>query len=111
MTWRRLASALGATLKRGILGRSTHEYMKRYARSDSVPVVNKTDAGERPPPLVFEPVFGWTQRQLDDYLARNPGYRLNYEAALQKTQNGKEMTNGTQQSGSHSQGPVQKATS
>jgi hypothetical protein len=31
-----------------------------------------------------EPVHGWTKRQLDDYLARNPGYRATYEIALEK---------------------------
>jgi hypothetical protein len=32
----------------------------------------------------WEPVHGWTKRQLDDYLARNPGYRPTYEAELGK---------------------------
>jgi hypothetical protein len=30
----------------------------------------------------YEPVHGWTKRQLDDYLACNPGYRPAYEAKL-----------------------------
>jgi hypothetical protein len=36
----------------------------------------------RPPETAYEPVHGWTKRQLDGYLARNPGYRPTYEAAL-----------------------------
>jgi hypothetical protein len=32
----------------------------------------------------YEPVHGWTKRQLDGYLARNPGYRPTYEAELAK---------------------------
>ena len=31
-----------------------------------------------------EPVHGWTKRQLDGYLARNPGYRPTYEAELRR---------------------------
>jgi len=31
-----------------------------------------------------EPVHGWTKRQLDDYLLRNPGYRPAYGAALEQ---------------------------
>jgi hypothetical protein len=34
----------------------------------------------------FEPVHGWSRRQFDGYLARNPGYRSTYEAELQKHQ-------------------------
>jgi len=37
-----------------------------------------------PPEPEFEPVHGWTRRQFDDYLARNPGYRSTYEAELRK---------------------------
>jgi hypothetical protein len=45
----------------------------------------RTGAGvRRPPETVYEPVHGWTQRQLDGYLARNPGYRPTYEAELAK---------------------------
>jgi hypothetical protein len=35
-----------------------------------------------PPEPDCEPVHGWTKRQCDDYLARNPGYRSTYEAEL-----------------------------
>jgi hypothetical protein len=35
-----------------------------------------------PPEPDYEPVHGWTKRQSDDYLARNPGYRSTYEAEL-----------------------------
>jgi len=31
---------------------------------------------------VYEPVYGWTERQLDGYLARNPGFRSDYESAV-----------------------------
>jgi hypothetical protein len=40
--------------------------------------------GRRPPESAYEPVHGWTGRQLDDYLARNPAYRAPYEAELAK---------------------------
>ena len=39
---------------------------------------------DAPPKPVFEPVHGWTTRERDAYLARNPGYRASYEADLQK---------------------------
>ncbi|HVS35775.1 MAG TPA: hypothetical protein VMS17_09345 [Gemmataceae bacterium] len=35
---------------------------------------------------VYEPIHGWTKPQLDDYLARNPGYRSAYEVKLQGRQ-------------------------
>jgi hypothetical protein len=44
------------------------------------------DKGRRPSEPEFEPVHGWTKRQLDAYLARNPAYRPTYEAELQKHQ-------------------------
>jgi len=31
-----------------------------------------------------EPVHGWSERQREDYLLHNPGYRSTYEAALQE---------------------------
>ncbi len=37
-----------------------------------------------PAGAVFEPVHGWTRRQSDAYLARNPGYHLAYDAELRK---------------------------
>jgi hypothetical protein len=40
--------------------------------------------GGLPPGPEFEPVHGWTRRQFEDYLARNPGYRSTYEAELRK---------------------------
>jgi hypothetical protein len=43
------------------------------------------DTSRRPPGREFgEPVHGWTKRQLDDYLARNPGYGPTYEGELRK---------------------------
>ena len=32
--WRRLWSTIGAALKRGLLGKSSHEYMKQFTGSD-----------------------------------------------------------------------------
>jgi hypothetical protein len=32
----------------------------------------------------YEPVHGWTRRQLGDYLARNPGYRPAFVVELQR---------------------------
>jgi len=93
---RRILTALGGALKRGILGRSTHDYMKQFAGSDEYwdrviaaqlgwPQKSVRDTARHPPEPEFEPVHGWTKRQLDDYLARNPGYRSTYEAALQES--------------------------
>jgi hypothetical protein len=45
----------------------------------------RTGTGVRcSPGSAYEPVYGWTKRQLEDYLARNPGYRPTYEAELRK---------------------------
>jgi hypothetical protein len=114
---RRIFTALGRALKRGILGRSIHDYMKQFTGSDkywdrviaaqlgwpqkqppkpdpdrfrcSGDAVVHARASVRgnapcPPESDYEPVHGWTKRQFDDYLARNPGYRSTYEADLQK---------------------------
>jgi uncharacterized membrane protein YeaQ/YmgE (transglycosylase-associated protein family) len=56
---RRLWATLGGVLQRRIPGKPSHDYMKEY-----------------------EPVHGWTRRQLVWYLTRNPGYRSTYEAAV-----------------------------
>jgi hypothetical protein len=113
----RMMMALGSALKRAILGRSTHAYMKQFSGSDEYwdrviaaqlgwpqkqppkpdpdRVRNSGDAvvpvspsvrgnGPSPPESDYEPVHGWTKRQFDDYLTRNPGYRSSYEAELQK---------------------------
>jgi hypothetical protein len=61
---RRLSRAFAA-LCRGITGSS----------SGTAPAVREPE---------FEPVHGWTRRQLDDYLWRNPDYRPAYEAMLRK---------------------------
>jgi len=42
------------------------------------------DTPRHDPESDFEPVHGWTIRQRDDYLARNPDYRPTYEAELNK---------------------------
>jgi hypothetical protein len=48
----------------------------------------RAGAGVRgPPEAAYEPVHGWTRRQLDAYLARNPGYRPTYEAESEKRLN------------------------
>lgn len=89
--------ALARALKRGILGKSSHDYMKQFTGGDehwnnlsAAPLkieqangragegTRIADAPE------YEPVHAWTKRQLEDYLARNPGYRSTYEAELQK---------------------------
>jgi hypothetical protein len=61
---RRLLTALGGALKRA--GPSVR------------------DTARPPPETEYEPVHGWTRRQRDAYLARNPGYRATYEAELAK---------------------------
>jgi len=90
---RRTLTALGRALKRGILGKSSQAYMKQFTGGDedgdgarAAPPGGQQegvrDIIRRPPEPKYEPVHGWTQRQLDDYLARNPGYRSTYEAKL-----------------------------
>jgi hypothetical protein len=114
---RRIFTVLGGALKRGILGRSTHDYMKQFTGSDeywdrviaaqlgwpqkqrpepdpdrfrssgdAVMYARPSVRGNAPcpPESDCEPVHGWTKRQFDDYLARNPGYRSTYEAEVQK---------------------------
>jgi hypothetical protein len=92
---RRLCTVFGASLKRGVLGQSAHDYGKHFTGSDEYwdsviaaqlgwPQKSIGDIARRPPEPEGEPVHGWTKRQLDDYLARNPGYRSTYEAELQK---------------------------
>lgn len=111
----RMLIVLGRALKRGILGRSTHEYMKQFTGRDEYwdrviaaqlgwpqkqppkpgPDGFRSPSGTGvharpsvrgnapcPPEPDCEPVHGWTNRQCDDYLAHNPGYRSTYEAEL-----------------------------
>jgi hypothetical protein len=97
----RMLTALGHALKRGILGKSSNDYMKQFTGSDQywdevvaaqngwlqkqVPLADpQAFNGRHPPQPESEPVHGWTKRQLEDYLARNPGYTPTYEAKLQK---------------------------
>jgi hypothetical protein len=94
---RRILGALGGALKRGLLGKSAHGYMKQFADTGeprgrgSVPADGDLEqpprqpgTARRSPELEFEPVHGWTRRQCDGYLGRNPGYRSAYEAALRQ---------------------------
>lgn len=69
----RLWTALGSALQRGILGNSARSRVRHSAHGFPEPE--------------FEPVHGWTKRQLIDYLAHNPGYESTYEAALQEHRN------------------------
>jgi hypothetical protein len=112
---RRILTALGRLLERGILGKASPDYMKQFSGSDewwdnvlaaqrgrhrqqpvppdpdrspcssdtptrATPSVRDPDLNPSAPE--YEPVHGWTKRQLDGYLARNPGYRPIYEARL-----------------------------
>src|SRR5437870_1329854 len=89
----RMLTALGRALKRGILGKSSNEYMKQFTGSDQYwdevvaaqkdrrqnqppqPDPEAFDSPGQPAQLEFEPMHAWTKRQLEDYLARNPGSR------------------------------------
>jgi len=102
---RRLLEALAGALHRGFQGKSSRDYMKQFNGGDEYwsrattahlgwpqnqplkPDPNLPNVGGAaglPPEPEFEPVHGWTRRQFDDYLARNPGYRSTYEAELRK---------------------------
>jgi hypothetical protein len=105
---RRIFTALGRALKRGLLGRSTHDYMSHFTGSDDYwdraiaaqvgwapieplkPVPDRSrdaiNGKMRPGPggghftrassdSEYEPVHGWTRRQLRDYLVHNPGHK------------------------------------
>lgn len=93
----RLLATLGRALRRGFLGRKSHDSTKQWsdncAYRDRVIAARLAGAPEQLHPSVgdtacnpvepeFEPVHGWTRRQLVDYLRRNPGYRPAYEAEL-----------------------------
>ena len=113
----RMLIALGGALKRGILGKSSHDYMKQFtggeeywdrviaaqldwpqkqpakpdpdrfrSSGDVVAHARPSVRGNAtcPPEPDYEPVHGWTKRQCNDYLARNPGYRSTYEAELRE---------------------------
>jgi hypothetical protein len=99
----RLLETLGGALHRGFSGKSGRAYMKQFNGSDEYwsrataaqlgwpqnqpPKPDKPagpNVGGLPPEPEFEPVHGWTRRQFDDYLARNPDYESTYEAELRK---------------------------
>jgi hypothetical protein len=58
------------------------EYWQAFQRSWL-----RNQPSEPGPEPEYEPVHGWTTRQLADYLARNPGYRSTY-ANLRNGSNG-----------------------
>ena len=92
--YRRCRSAI----ERWLLGRSGPAYLKQFTGGgedrDRVPAgqqhgpapaadASHTPAGV-PAPIEYEPVHGWTRRQRDEYLDRNPEYRPAYEAELKR---------------------------
>jgi len=96
---RRFLTAFGGILNRALLGKSSHASLSRFTGSPEYwdrgiaaqlgwpqkqPPRSDPDTVLGPTKLEYELVHGWTPRQLDDYLARNPGYRSAYEAELQK---------------------------
>jgi hypothetical protein len=91
---RGLLRKLAGVLKRALLGKSGHDYMQQFTGGGAhtgwprdaglCPGAGAPDPTPGPPGSEEEPVHGWTRRQLADYLARNPGYRATYQAALQK---------------------------
>lgn len=95
-------SALGWALKRGILGKSSHDYIKQFARDDEYDCKAAANQqglpnnGIRSPEPEYEPVHGWSQRQCDEYLTRNPDYRSAYNAELPKHKEGPREGNRTQ---------------
>jgi hypothetical protein len=84
----RWGATLVGAIKRMILGKSSQAYMKQFGRSSAgaigVAAALPGTPRERPRKPEFEPVHGWTRPQCADFLARNPGYRSTYEAALQE---------------------------
>lgn len=66
--------------------------MKQFTGSDEYwdnAIAAQRDWAEKQPPKPdpggeYQPVHGWSKRQLDDYLTRNPTYVPMYEAELQK---------------------------
>jgi hypothetical protein len=95
---RRMLTALCGALERGILGKSSHEYMKQFTGSDEYwarAIAAQRGWPQKQPPKPdlepeYEPVHGWTKLQLAEYLARNPAYRSTYDAELQKHPNQKD---------------------
>jgi hypothetical protein len=111
--WRRVLAALGRGLRRAILGKSSCEYVKRFTGSDeygdramAARLGWPQHQGARGPargPLEpqYEPVYGWTRRQRDDYLARNPGRRSAYEAELDERRRGASPMDARRRSPAH----------
>ncbi len=96
---RRLLATLGRAFRRGILGRASHDDTKQFTENcaywDRVIAAQFAGAPEQLTPRIrgtaggspepeFEPIHGWTRRQLEDYLRRNPDYRDTYEAEFQR---------------------------
>jgi hypothetical protein len=93
----RLSVAIGRALVRAILGKSSHEHMKQFTGDDewwatAIAAGREWHRQQAPTPVAeaagnspaseYEPVHGWTRRQLEWFLTRNPGYRPTYNAAL-----------------------------
>jgi len=95
----RMFTGIGSALARAILGKSSHEHMKQFTAGDEwwdrviaadrewhrqQPSTPVPDAVGNSPVSEYEPVHGWTRRQLEWFLTRNPAYRPTYEAALRR---------------------------
>lgn len=59
-----------------------HELDPRPDNQDTSPTARESIRNSSQ--LDYEPVHGWTKRQRDDYLERNPAYVATYNAELQK---------------------------
>jgi hypothetical protein len=105
----RTFAAIGRGLARAILGKSSHEHMKQFTGGDEwwdkVIAADRDWHLQQHSALVpdatgntlasdYEPVHGWTRRQLAWFLTRNPGYRPIYEAALRRCSGAATEANG-----------------
>lgn len=105
-------TVLGGAIKRVALGKSSGSYMKQFTGGDEfwdalvagsprthpeegphVPVAETCGDRDRsgcadraacPGAADCEPVHGWTRRQFDAYMTRNPSYLPAYDAELRK---------------------------
>ncbi len=81
--WERAIAAQRGWPGEGPEGTEPHPSVSPSGAASSERPNGQDDVGR---PGEREPVYGWTKRQFDDYLARNPGFRSAYEseAALQE---------------------------